>query len=145
MASDRWSVASTVKWRLTSEDERLNILTARLQTRKVQPSTKPGESTGGPARLLVSSQCLVLTFRPYRCACRPPGGSLGSALRSTSGTCTHTWWSGWPATCHSPGRSTSPRSLRCHVTSCCRPAPQSPLTLRREREKERLSQPGKSV
>ena len=82
-----------------------------------------------------------------RCARRPAGGSPGSARHSTSGTCTRTWWSGWPGTCRSPGRSTSPRSRPLLGTSGCRPALRSPSTLQGERERERglLSTAGLSV
>lgn len=87
-------------------------------------------------RFTVSGQSCRVTSGPCRCARRPAGGSPGSARRSTSGTCTRTWWSGWPATCRSLARSTSPRSRRRRETSCCRPAPLSPSTLERERERE---------
>lgn len=93
----------------------------------------------------MSGRWCRVTSGPYRCARRPAGGSLGSARRSTSGTCTHTWWSGWPATCRSLDRSTSPHSRRRRETSCCRPAPQFPSTLRWERERQREGQWGFKV
>lgn len=72
------------------------------------------------------------TTRPvsvlYTCARPQCPRTPCSAQRSTSGTCTRTWWCEWRAWCRTPARSTSPRSRPSRGTSCCtrdRPCPGS--------------------
>lgn len=101
-------------------------------TKEKRESESPPSSDGSWETFFCFKRrrCRV-TSGPCTCARPPAGGSLGSARRSTSGTCTRTWWCGSPATCRSRGRSTSPRSCRRRGTSCCRPARRSPGSLRR--------------
>lgn len=55
------------------------------------------------------------------CRCeRPPGPRSGCIpRRSTTWTCTRTWWRVWRAWCRSPAHSTWPRSRRCLWRTCC--------------------------
>lgn len=87
---------------------------------------------------LTSAPCSegAVTSGSYRCARPPAGGSRGSARRSTSGTCTRTWWFGWPATCRNPDRSTSPHSCPRRGTSGYTPVLRSPTTLKTEKISE---------
>lgn len=84
--------------------------------------------------VLMSGPTILLVWGLCMCVCPPLPRSPYTPRRSTTWTCTRTWWFVWLWWCHSPVHSTWPHSHLFHVMSYCRPAQLCPGSLCRRTE-----------